>query len=98
MRVALTTATIASSATEPRKSLDERLVVRMTVERVDARQIGELDHRAAQQHRAVVTSTVMPGQFATRADAPVSRLKNVDLPVFGAPTSAIRFTPAAGQR
>src|SRR5512139_3364249 len=34
----------------------------------------------------------MPGQLPTRADAPVTRLKNVDLPVFGMPTSAIRFT------
>ena len=38
--------------------------------------------------RAVVMSTVMPGQLATRADAPVIRLKNVDLPVFGGPTTA----------
>src|SRR3954470_19220103 len=30
----------------------------------------------------------MPGQLATRADAPVRRLKNVDLPVLGGPTAA----------
>ena len=38
--------------------------------------------------RAVVMSTVMPGQLATRADAPVIRLKKVDLPVLGGPTTA----------
>ena len=47
--------------------------------------------------RAASRSTVTPGQFPTRAEAPVTRLKNVDLPVFGMPTSAIRFI-AAGQR
>src|SRR5512137_391691 len=39
-------------------------------------------------------STVIPGQLPTRADAPVTRLKNVDLPVFGMPTSAMRFMAA----
>src|SRR5512139_3061119 len=39
-------------------------------------------------------STVIPGQLPTRADAPVTRLKNVDLPVFGMPTSAMRFIAA----
>jgi len=49
-------------------------------------------------------STVMPGQFATRAEAPVRRLKNVDLPVLGAPTTAtvrtcrrVSSTPASVQ-
>src|SRR5436190_2768368 len=36
-------------------------------------------------------STVTPGQLPARDEAPVTRLKNVDLPVFGMPTSAMRF-------
>ena len=44
---------------------------------------------------AASRSTVTPGQLPTRADAPVTRLKNVDLPVFGMPTSATRFMAGA---
>ncbi len=46
---------------------------------------------------AVSRSTVMPGQLPTRAEAPVTRLKNVDLPVLGMPIRATRFIPFRGQ-
>lgn len=39
---------------------------------------------------AVSRSTVMPGQLATLAWTPVSRLNRVDLPVLGMPTRAMR--------
>ena len=40
---------------------------------------------------ALIKSTVIPGQLPTRADAPLSRLNKVDLPVLGMPNKAIRF-------
>jgi hypothetical protein len=46
---------------------------------------------------ALIRSTVTPGQLPTRADAPVRRLKKVDLPVFGIPRRAMRFMVSAGQ-
>jgi hypothetical protein len=38
----------------------------------------------------------MPGQLATLACTPVSRLNSVDLPVLGMPTSAKRIRGFAG--
>ena len=40
---------------------------------------------------ALIKSTVIPGQLPTRAEAPLMRLKRVDLPVLGIPNNAMRF-------
>ena len=47
---------------------------------------------------APIRSTVIPGQLPTRADAPVMRLKKVDLPVFGMPNRAMRFITKRRER
>src|SRR5512135_2004129 len=46
---------------------------------------------------ALPSSTVTPGQLPTLALEPVSRLKKVDLPVFGMPSRAMRFIPGSGR-
>ncbi|MFN9480664.1 MAG: hypothetical protein ACK6C0_14790, partial [Betaproteobacteria bacterium] len=48
--------------------------------------------------RAVSASTVIPGQLATLACTPVSRLNTVDLPVLGMPTTATRRRVGAAVR
>ena len=73
------------------KMADDPLVVGEPVEIVDAGRSTISTMSAPSSTLLANRSTVMPGQLPTRAEAPVTRLKNVDLPVFGMPTSAMRF-------